>query len=205
MKFEKGHKINNGREPWNKGLTKETSERVANYSKKLVGKEHSKETKDKISKSKKGFKHTEANRIYLGNILKETGKKTRFKKGVNASPETQFKKGQTSWNTGIHMPQIQGDKHPNWKGGKGNENQILRKCLEYKLWRKAVYERDGFTCQECGDDKGGNLEAHHIKPFSLYPELRFAIDNGLTLCKECHKKTDNYAGKGLKRKVLVKK
>ena len=58
-----------------------------------------------------------------------------------------------------------------------------------------VFKRDNFKCVLCGDKKGGNIEADHIKDFALYPELRLDINNGRTLCKSCHKKTDNYGFK----------
>jgi transposase/5-methylcytosine-specific restriction endonuclease McrA len=61
-----------------------------------------------------------------------------------------------------------------------------RKLLEYKLWVEAVFKRDNYTCQKCGK-KGKKLEAHHIFNWADYPELRYAIDNGITLCRECHK------------------
>lgn len=64
--------------------------------------------------------------------------------------------------------------------------QAGRKTAEYKEWRKAVFIRDGFTCQLCGK-VGGTLNAHHIKPYARYPELRFVVDNGITLCQSCHK------------------
>lgn len=83
-----------------------------------------------------------------------------------------------------------------WKGGISPVHKALRKTLEYKLWREAVYKRDNFTCVLCGSDKSGNLEADHIKSFSSHPELRFAIDNGRTLCRECHRKTDTFGFKG---------
>ncbi len=81
--------------------------------------------------------------------------------------------------------------HNWWKGGVTPINQLIRCSAEYKLWRKAVFERDRWTCIFCGY-KGSKIEADHIKRFSEYPELRFAIDNGRTLCKECHKNTHNW-------------
>lgn len=65
-------------------------------------------------------------------------------------------------------------------------NTVLgRRCGEYSEWRKRVFERDGYICQNCGK-RGGTLNAHHILPYSRYPELRYDLDNGITLCKACH-------------------
>ena len=88
---------------------------------------------------------------------------------------------------------MRGDKSPNWKGGITKEYRIVRECMEYRLWRESVYKRDNYCCRICGDHnyegRGSSLKihAHHIKPFAKFPELRFAIDNGLTLCEPCHK------------------
>jgi len=83
------------------------------------------------------------------------------------------------------LPDTSGENNPNWRGGPKTEELKIRKSIEYNLWRKSVFERDDYTCQVCGT-MGIELNADHIKPFSLYPELRLAIDNGRTLCKQCH-------------------
>ena len=75
--------------------------------------------------------------------------------------------------------------HWNYKGGISAENHIIRNSLEMKIWRAKVFKRDKYTCQHC-KEAGGILNAHHIKPFASYPELRFELTNGLTLCKNCH-------------------
>jgi len=92
-----------------------------------------------------------------------------------------------------------GENNPSWKGGITPLNAKIRTSFEYKLWRKSVFERDNYTCIWCGirSQKGISavLHADHIKPFALFPELRFAIDNGRTLCVNCHKTTDTYGNK----------
>src|SRR5579862_7129477 len=96
-----------------------------------------------------------------------------------------------------------GELHPCWRGGRTLlRNRILR-FLEYSAWRKAVYERDNYTCQDCGV-RGGDLNAHHKKPAAdIIKENNLIttddakqckelwdVNNGLTLCHVCHCKTE---------------
>lgn len=81
-----------------------------------------------------------------------------------------------------------GEECHSYKDGKLSERRDQRFSMQYKRWRFDVFSRDNFTCQRCGDARGGNLHAHHIKPFADYPELRFDISNGVTLCEVCHKR-----------------
>jgi HNH endonuclease len=90
-----------------------------------------------------------------------------------------------------------GEKHYNWKGGISKDVHSPSEP-RYKKWRSDVFTRDNWTCQTCYQ-KGVYLEAHHIKSWSKYPKLRYVLENGLTLCRECHKLTDNYKGKENKK------
>lgn len=85
-----------------------------------------------------------------------------------------------------------GDRSPTWKGGLTPKNVKIRNSKEMSEWRLLVFKRDLFICQDCmskcGNGKNVVLHAHHIKSFSEFPELRFAVVNGITLCKECHYK-----------------
>ena len=149
-----------------------------------LGKKHTKETKGKMSEYFK--KHPSSGQFKKGVILSEEFRKnmSEGQMGKKHSLETRQKMSKT------HKKNK--EKNHFWKGGIHPKNLAIRKSFEYKLWREAIFKRDNYTCIWCGDNRGGNLEADHIKSFANYPALRFAIDNGRTLCKPCHQKTDTY-------------
>jgi len=137
-----------------------------------MGKHHSLKTKMKISSSR---------------LLR------RDKLGYINSPETREKISKS--NIGLHV----GNRSSTWKGGVTALTRLIRSCVRYAQWRKAVFVRDNFTCQGCGQF-GGQLNAHHIKPFSeIFSESVVTsleqsynydnfwdINNGITLCSKCH-------------------
>jgi len=86
------------------------------------------------------------------------------------------------------------EKSWNWKGGELGENHLVRKSVEYSLWRNNIFNKDNYVCQGCGV-KGGKLEAHHLYSFADNKEFRFEIWNGQTLCKECHRHLHNELGR----------
>lgn len=144
----------------------------------------SEEAKEHLSLLYKGKKKSEAHRINISKA-KIGNKNPMF--GKKPSKETLLKrskalKGKKAWNKGKKCPQLV----TNWKGGISKENEIFRHSVEFRLWREAVFSRDNWTCQKYGI-KGGKLHPHHIQNFSQYPELRFAIDNGVTLSEKAHK------------------
>lgn len=149
------------RQIWNKGVKGKQTANSGSFKK---GQES----------SMKGKHHTEESKEK--NRLAHIGKKTK-----PCTLETKIK---------ISNAQ-KGEKSHLWKGGKTEENKLIRMSLEYRIWRESVFKRDNYICQKC-NIKGGELQAHHIKEFAKYPDLRFDINNGLTLCKPCHKETDSY-------------
>jgi 5-methylcytosine-specific restriction endonuclease McrA len=88
------------------------------------------------------------------------------------------------WKSAKHFQR--GSAHPKYKPNSGKRQRMIEyQRYEYRAWRKAVYERDNYTCQKCGA-KGAYLNAHHIKPWADYPEFRYDLDNGIALCRACH-------------------
>lgn len=92
------------------------------------------------------------------------------------------------------------DLSPTWKGG-SSYHRVERSTLEYRTWRKNVFSRDCYTCQCCGArNSNGNgktvkLIGHHIKDWKNNVDARYEIDNGITLCEECHIKFHSVYGK----------
>ena len=131
----------------------------------FYGKHHTEETKRKMSE-----KHR--------NISVETrGKMRKAKLGKKQSLETRRKRSETQ----------RGEKSYRWKGGiYGTERHRKMTQYEYRHWRKSVFERDNYTCRICGR-RGCFLNAHHINSWNDYPQYRYDIKNGITICIEHHK------------------
>lgn len=91
-----------------------------------------------------------------------------------------------------------GEKGNNWQGGKTLTERLLRKSTKYKNWRKEILVRDNYACVLCYSKE--KIEVDHINSFTFFPNLRFLLSNGRTLCHECHKQTDSYGGKTRKFK-----
>jgi predicted restriction endonuclease len=100
------------------------------------------------------------------------------------SPEGLTDEQQRYWEIMKRDIDFQSD-HPRSYRYREETNQEERTTAEYKQWREAVYQRDGYRCRLCGQ-VGGILNAHHILPFAGYPQERTNIKNGITLCKRCH-------------------
>lgn len=173
----------------NCGVTKETPHTTAKYCSHKCFTDHRRilHTENKVCKA---CEKTFINRQPNGSTLKNKQFCSRKcalkvivrKKGYSLSEEHKKKIGDAQ----------RGSQGNNWRGGITPVNKRLRLTPAYKLWRKSVFERDDYTCQFCGE-RGGELNADHIKPFSKYEELRHDVENGRTLCVGCHRTTDTYA------------
>lgn len=206
---------------WNKGLTKETDERLKKIAEKISkaskGKIVSKETRKKISLFRKGKTYEEiygkekAQKILLKMSIALSGERnpcygkpfteehkrkivaTRRKNNSYVVSEEarkkiglahKGKKVKESTKRKITLSRL-GEKNPAWKGGISSWRDKIYRSQNYKDWRKGVFERDNYECV-CCDSNRKYLQSHHIAEFAKYPEQRFDVRNGLTLCKPCH-------------------
>ena len=93
-----------------------------------------------------------------------------------------------------------GSSHPLWIEDRNKVKHRPR--YEMTKWTKAVFKRDNFTCQDCGQ-RGGRLQADHIKPYASYPKLRWKLNNCITLCVECHKLTPTYGRRAIQYTIQI--
>lgn len=192
---------------WNKGLkgrklSEETKTKIGDS---LRGQHyHSQEFKDKLA---------ERNRTLKPNLGKKHSPETIEKMRLN---NKRANLGKPAWNRGIFglnkrsiewREKHSGKNSSNWRGGISGLNARIRIIPIYADWRFKVFFRDGFSCVLCKSHK--NLNADHIKAFSLLLrefEIRsirqaercselWDISNGRTLCFDCHRQTENYAGR----------
>jgi len=183
MTFIKGElrpcQFQKGNTPWIRGrkVPKEVLEKISKSLKANKYKRHV------VAGWNKGLKGAQVAWNKGGHTSEESKEKNRLSHlGKRASLETRKKQSEMR----------KGSKSALWKGGITPVSQAIRSSFEYKQWRISVFERDNYTCQICHKRGNTTLHADHIKPFALFPELRFEITNGRTLCKECHRATDTY-------------
>jgi hypothetical protein len=169
------------------------------------------ETRKKISKSRKGFKMSNEQKIKLS--VAHTGKKfsieTRKKMSTaQRGLKKPHKHSMSEENKKIHSlaalngNMARGKNHYRWVENLSNYDRI-RCSGKYRQWRKNVLHRDNNTCTKCGVTEVP-LQVHHIIPFVDKIDTVFDIGNGQTLCRPCHIKTDNYGFKTYNyRKQLV--
>ena len=146
-----------------------------------LGRKHSEETKKKIIESRNGYKHSETTKKKIGEANK--GKKSiKYWKGkkfsehhkdkLSEAKDKFFENGGRPWNYIEDRSLLK-------KDNKRNDSA-------YREWSKSVKKRDNWKCKINNKDCFGKVIAHHILGWSLYPELRYQINNGITLCQAHH-------------------
>lgn len=82
-----------------------------------------------------------------------------------------------------------GENNPSWNPNLTEEDRERNRTTaegSQERWRGEVFERDNYTCHCCGK-RGGRLNAHHLNGYHWFKEGRFDVNNGVTLCTDCHK------------------
>jgi 5-methylcytosine-specific restriction endonuclease McrA len=133
-----------------------------------------------------GYVHPMKGKRFSDDARRNMGRKPGFISELRGRQRSAEEKAKISKAVRLSPKTLRGPACRLFKDGKVSERRGIRFSLEYKRWRFDVFVRDKFTCQRCGNGGGGYLIAHHIKYFAEYPELRFNIDNGLTVCRPCH-------------------
>ncbi len=134
----------------------------------MFGKKHTEDTKRKISETERGKKISEETRRKIGQSYIKTKRRL---EGIIELGKRQ--KGENHYRWILDRTQVK----QYWKE---------RNNPEYKQWRMKVWIRDGFKCKISNQDCERRIEAHHILGWSEYVELRYEVNNGITLCHAHH-------------------
>lgn len=122
----------------------------------------------------------------------------KYRRRNNLVPQPTFEdrskamKGNKPWNKGLNSitdPRVSGGKnHYKWKKNRDDLVTSDKKHLDvrYKIWMKEVKNRDNWKCRIKNENCKGRLEAHHILNWVDYTEIRYDINNGITLCHAHH-------------------
>lgn len=136
------------------------------------------------NKYAKGMKHTDEWKKEASNRM--LGNQNGFVVGKE-SPRKGKKSTTTVWNKGKKLPQFSGVNHPRYiKDRTQIKLQDRKNNPRYKEWRRIVWTRDSYKCRIGNEECCGRIEAHHIIPWSESEELRYEVNNGITLCHFHH-------------------
>lgn len=90
-----------------------------------------------------------------------------------------------------------GSENPNYNPNKTDIEREKERLVDgYGIWRETVFKRDNYTCTCCGYNKGSILTAHHLDSWDWCKDKRLDVNNGITLCRKCHKAFHDKYGYG---------
>ena len=189
----------------------QTSEHIQNKIDGRKGYKHSKETIDKIRNSNLGKKPTDEarknmslaqkGRVFSEEHRKNIGKGNKGKRkifteehkiNISIAKKKEYKNGRVSpfkklWEDNPNF--LRGENNPVWiKDRSKLAKRQERNDSAYREWRLNVYKRDNYKCRICNKDCSGRIMAHHILGWAKFPELRYQVNNGITLCQAHHPK-----------------
>lgn len=176
--------------------TKKKMRKACLERKRQLGYINSPETRKRMSEAQKGKKLLEETKRKLSNALK----------GKRKPPFTEEHKRKISEGGKMSRPWMRGENNPHWKGGASELSKRIKNSFKYKKWRETIFQRDNWTCQNCGRRGGIILHPHHKRSFAsilgenniktledaLNCKVLWNINEGVTLCRNCHKETNTY-------------
>lgn len=177
---------------WCPAYRQRMSERTQGEGNPFYGKRHSELTKAGFSETRQGPRnsfygrqHTERSKRLVSKA--RVGQHAGSKNPIFGKPRPEDVRRKIS-ETRVQKGIAKGQRNPNWRHGNTKPRKAEMSTTRYKAWRQQVLVRDDYMCVLCGQ-RGCALNADHIKPWAYFPDLRYDVTNGRTLCVPCHRTT----------------